>query len=146
MAGDANLGVQSSAVQAHLELMQGTVTRAAENSRTCKLWCVTLVSATLVLVARTERPEYALVALLPAMLFFILDTYYLALERGFRRSYREFVEDLHDGKLLVSDLYFIVPSGSVAKQFLASLLSFSIWPFYPTLIAMILIVWCVLGL
>ena len=54
----------------------------AENSRSCKVWCVTLVSAVLVLVARTEKPEYALIALIPAVLFLILDTYYLALERA----------------------------------------------------------------
>ena len=143
MVSSGNLDVESSAVRAHLALVQGAITRTAENSRSCKLWCITLVSATLVLVARTEKPEYALIALIPAVLFLILDTYYLALEREFRRSYRTFVETLHCGELEPSDLYIIAPAGSVAKQFMACLLSFSIWPFYPTLVVMILVVWCV---
>ena len=42
---------ESSAVQSHLNIMQGVINRMAENSRSCKVWCVTLVAATLVLVA-----------------------------------------------------------------------------------------------
>ena len=53
MTESANYGVESSAVQKHLEIMQGVIQRMAENSRSCKVWCVTLVAATLVLVART---------------------------------------------------------------------------------------------
>ena len=45
-----------SSVQAHLTIMQGVIQRMAENSRSCKVWCVTLVSATLVLIARTGEP------------------------------------------------------------------------------------------
>ena len=47
------LNEESSAVQSHLTIMQGVINRMAENSRSCKVWCVTLVAATLVLVART---------------------------------------------------------------------------------------------
>ena len=144
MASRGNLDVESSAVRAHLTLMQGAITRTAENSRSCKLWCITLVSATLVLVARTEKPEYALIALIPAVLFLILDTYYLALERAFRYSYRTFVDELHKGELEPDYLYVIAPSGSIPRRFMESLLAFSIWPFYPTLIVMILVVWCVI--
>ena len=55
----------------------------SENSRSCKVWCITLVSAVLVLVVRTEDIEYAFIALVPAGLLLILDAYYLALERAF---------------------------------------------------------------
>ena len=51
----SELNHESSAVQKHLEIMQGVINRMAENSRSCKVWCVTLVAATLVLVARTGR-------------------------------------------------------------------------------------------
>ena len=124
--------------------MQGVITRMAENSRACKVWCVTLVSAVLVLVARTERPEYALIALVPTLPFLILDTYYLALERAFRESYNGFVGKLGGG-LPPADLYRVAPSGSAPGHFAASLRSFSIWPFYTTLSVMILIVWWALG-
>ena len=132
---------ESPAVQKHLEIMQGVITRMAENSRSCKVWCVTLVSAVLVLVARTEKPDYALIALVPAVLFLILDAYYLALERAFRESYDAFVRKLHEGVLASEDLYRVAPSGSVAGHAMASLKSFSIWPFYPTLVLMIVLGW-----
>ena len=68
MAQEPALNHNSAAVQKHLEMVQGVIARMAENSRACKLWCVTLVSAVLVLVARTEKPDYALIALIPAVL------------------------------------------------------------------------------
>ena len=95
----------------------------AENSRSCKVWCVTLVSAVLVLVARTETPEYALIALIPAVLFLILDTYYLALERTFRESYNAFVRQVGEGSLTPADLYQVKQGGSIPKVFMASLFS-----------------------
>ena len=121
--------------------MQGVITRMAENSRSCKLWCVTLVSAVLVLVARTENPEYALIALIPAVLLLVLDTYYLALERAFRESYDAFVRKLHEGVLTSADPYSVAPSGSIMGHCMASLKSFSIWLFYPTLVLMIVLGW-----
>ena len=117
MAGNQPLDIASSAVQHHLTLLQGIIQRMAENSRSCKLWCITIVAAVLVLVARTERPDYALIALLPAVLFRILDTYYLALERAFRNSYNDFVTKLHSGELQSSDLYKLVSTGSAFRNF-----------------------------
>ena len=141
MAEKSSPNGESSAVQKHLEIVQGVIQRMAENSRSCKVWCVTLVSAVLVLVARTEKPEYALIALIPSVLFLILDTYYLALERGFRASYESFVRKMREAKLTWSDLYSVGPSGSTYGHFASCLISFSIWPFYATLLVMILVVW-----
>ena len=144
MTANQPLNEECSSVQTHLTIMQDVIRRMAENSRSCKVWCITLVSAVLVLVARTEKPDHALIALVPTVLFLVLDTYYLALERVFRRSYTKFVEKLHSGELASSDLYRVVPTGSIPKQFFAILTNprrFSIWSFYPTLIVMILLVW-----
>ena len=144
MAGNAALDPESAAVQHHLTMLQGIITRMAENSRSCKLWCITLVAAVLVLVARTEQPHYALLALLPAVLFLLLDTYYLALERAFRCSYNKFVEKLHGGELQTSDLYKLGPTGSTFGHFRWAFgKSFSILPFYLALALMVVITWAV---
>ncbi len=144
MTGKQPLDIESSAIQHHLTLLQGIIQRMAENSRSCKLWCITIVAAVLVLVARTEQPNYALIALLPAILFLILDTYYLALERAFRNSYNAFVRKLHSGELKSGDLYKLAPTGSIYRLFLDCLKSFSIWPFYPALGIMVGVVWAVM--
>lgn len=135
----------SSAVQAHITIMQEVIRRMAENSRSCKTWCITIASAVLILVVRIEKPCYVLLALIPTVMFLLLDTYYLALERNFRKSYQTFVEKLHEGKPIANELYVVSPTGSIARQFLSSLLSFSIWLFYLTLALMIAAAWYVMS-
>ena len=135
---DAN----SAAVQAHLSIVQGVINRMAANSASCKNWCVVLVAAILVLVARADTTAYAPLALLPTLLFLFLDAYYLALEQVFRNSYNAFVRKLHsDGTVELSDLYVVRPVGTVNKQMLVSLRSTSVWPFYLVLVIAILLVW-----
>ncbi len=131
----------SSSVQAHLTIMQGVVQRMAENSRACKVWCVTLVSAILVLVARTGEPRHALLALAPVALFWLLDAYYLALERALRKSYEAFVSKLHAGNLATADLYRVKPTKMSARLFAACIRSFSVWLFYVVLLVTIVLAW-----
>ena len=138
------LDEQSTGVRTHLELMQGVIERMATNSRSCKVWCVTLAAAVLVLVARTGEAQHALIALVPTALFLVLDSYYLALEEAFIASYNSFVTKLHEGGLASSDLYAISRTGSVPWLTLRSLLSFSIWPFYALMVATILLAWQVI--
>ena len=145
MTANPPLNSESSAVQHHLTLLQGIIQRMAENSRSCKLWCITIVAAVLVLVARTEQPNYALIALLPAGLFLLLDTYYLALERAFRNSYNDFVGKLHRGELQPADLYRLAPTGSIPHIFCRVFFtSFPILPFYAGLVIMIVVVWAIM--
>ena len=142
MADDGSFDAESSAVQTHLTIMQGTVQRMADNSRYCKVWCVTLVAAILVLVARTGRAEHALIALIPTALFYLLDAYYLMLERRFRTSYNAFVEKVHAGQVFTSDLYTVAPHGSAAREFAWSMFrSFSVLPFYVALVGTVLLAW-----
>ena len=142
MAESANYGVESSAVQKHLEIVQGVISRMAENSRSCKVWCITLVAATLVLVARTGKADHALIALAPTALFYVLDAYYLMLERRFRKSYSNFVGKVHVGEVCVSDLYAVTPEGAVAPGLLwAMFRSFSVLPFYFFVVVTILLAW-----
>jgi mannose/fructose/N-acetylgalactosamine-specific phosphotransferase system component IIC len=129
----------SPAVQSHLTILQTVIQRMASNSSSSKTWCVTLVSAILVIIADKGKPQYALIAAIPVVLFLILDAYYLTLERGFRKSYNSFIQKLHHQELKIDDLFVVVPEGNQYKIFLFSLVSFSIWPFYITLFAMILI-------
>ena len=136
-----HLDVESSAVQAHLKIMLDLIKRTAENSRSCKVWCVTIVSGTLVLVSRTETSSHALLALAPTILFLILDTYYLALEHGFRKSYGTFVARLHAGRLYSDSLYSVTQCGSIYRRLVSSFLSFSVWPFYMCVGATVFLAW-----
>ena len=142
MSNGPTLTAASKEVIAHLSMTQGVITRMAENSRSCKVWCVTLVAATLVLVARTGEPRHALIALLPTVLFLVLDSYYLALERAFIASQNAFVAKLHKGELSLTDVYRVEATGMgwrlVGQRLLGSV---SVLPFYVPVTATVLVSW-----
>lgn len=133
------LSEESVAVQAHLQMLQAVIQRMASNSTSCKAWCITIVSAILVLIADKGRPELAWLALLPSTSFLALDAYYLALEKAFRSSYNAFVKKLHDGRIHVDDLYAVVPKGGMSRHQVEALKSFSVWGFYFTLVALVVL-------
>lgn len=139
------LNIESPAVALHINVQQSVIQRMASNSAACKTWCVTIVSAILIFVADKGKPNFTLIAGVPAVLFLILDAYYLALERGFRESYNIFVKKLHLGKVDRADMFLVSPALPLPKTFVYSLLSFSIWPFYLTLGAMIIMTRCVVS-
>ena len=145
MQGDATptpLDEESGAVQKHLEIVQGVISRMAENSRSCKVWNITLVAAVLVLVARTGKPEHALIALAPTALFYLQDAYYRMLERRFRKSYNSFVGKVHAGEVRTADLYAVIPEGSAPREMIWSMFrSLAVWPFYAVIVATVLLAW-----
>lgn len=71
----------------HLELIQGVINRMASNSFRLKEWGVVLVSAILILAAREDSGEVALIGLVPVLVFWGLDAYFLRQERLYRALY-----------------------------------------------------------
>lgn len=131
----------SPSVQTHLGILQGVIERMAGNSAQAKAWCVTLVSAILVVVANNNKASYAFIALVPTILFAALDVYYLALEKGFRNAYTQFVANLHHGITTTDDLFAVAPIGSASKLQWKAIKSFSVWGFYVGLAVLILLVY-----
>jgi len=127
------------AVQSHLSIMQNVIQRMASNSSQSKAWCIALVSAILVLAAKSKT-EYAWITIFPITLFLILDIYYLSLEKGFRNSYNDFIQKLHSNQLEQDDFFVVKPKGGVVKLFFKSIISFSVWPFYLIIVGMIYII------
>jgi hypothetical protein len=90
----------------------------AGNSFIAKGWGVTLNTAILAFSIKSSEPFLALIALLPLALFWLLDAYYLALERKFRDLYIAAVP------LYVANQHasFSMSPGSIKPWFLISLL------------------------
>jgi hypothetical protein len=128
----------SPSVQAHLVILQRVIERMGSNSTSSKAWCITLVSAILVIVAEKGKFNLGLLALIPTVLFLALDTYYLSLEKGFRNSYNSFINKLHKGLLAPEDLYAVVPQGEKSERIIESLKSFSVWGFYGSISLLVL--------
>jgi len=133
---------ESGAVQGYLSTLQGVIGRMASNSASCKTWCVSLVSALLVVVVDRHRPDLLPLAGVPILMFVVLDAYYLALERVFRGTYKTVVEKVADGTATEADLFAIEPgadAGKKASEIFPAMGSFAIWPFYGFLVALTLL-------
>lgn len=77
------------ALHKHLDFIQLTITRMAANSFLLKGWTVTLVAAILAFVSKDGKPMAGLIGLVPAIVFWILDAFYLKQERAYRDLYNE---------------------------------------------------------
>jgi hypothetical protein len=69
----------------YLDMLQSVISRMASNQFTIRTWSIGLGTAVMGYVAaKDQHPTAAMLALLPASVFWLLDGYYLALERKFR--------------------------------------------------------------
>jgi hypothetical protein len=143
---DTGLDINSPAVQNYLTILQGVVSRMAGNSANCKTWCVSIVSAILVLIADKGKPDYAFIALIPVALFCLLDAYYLAQERAFREIYKEFVGKLVVDNATVEDLFSLrsMQGFHVAQATCDAITSFAVYPFYGILAGTLTVARCFL--
>lgn len=130
MENPITISPESQAILKHIDMYQGIINRMAANSLECKKWAIGLVSAILVLVAEKGVTQAAALTVVPAVLFWFLDAYYLALEKQFRAAYGTFIKNLHSGALQPSELYKVHTTGKLPQTFLDSLLSWAVWPFY----------------
>ncbi|OYQ79404.1 hypothetical protein B9T19_06425 [Ignatzschineria sp. F8392] len=102
------LHIESKAIQTHLGFLQDIISRLSDKSSTCKNWCITLTSAFILLSLRLENgSKYMFLSCIPIVVFFLLDSYYLYLERCFKKIYDSFVRKLHKGELKKDDIYLI---------------------------------------
>lgn len=74
---------------AHLTMLQGVITRMGANSFTLKALAATFGSAAVAVMATVETPSpyYAVAAVVPMIIFWLMDAQYLRLERAYRKLY-----------------------------------------------------------
>jgi len=113
----------------HLEMIQTIISRMAHNSFTLKGWAVTLTAALLVLASdRGTMTAAACLYCIPAVVFWMLDAYYLALERRFRGLY----ERARLGRIDLFSMEVAESDGSISS----AARSLGVWPLYGTLLVM----------
>ncbi len=71
----------------HLEIIENVINRMATNCFTLKGWAVTLVAGVFTLASKDTDKIYFLIAYIPIILFWGLDSYYLLQERLYRDLY-----------------------------------------------------------
>lgn len=122
------------AVQAHIAMLQGIINRMAGNSANCKNWTITLVAAMLVLLVDKEMQlPNARLCLIPVGLFYLLDCYYLGLERMTIDIQEDFLDKLTKDEVYVDQLYKVGTLGDRYAQLcntIKAICSPSTTPFY----------------
>jgi hypothetical protein len=89
----------------YLDLLQDAINRMAANSFLLKGWSVTLGTTVLGFSVKEENWMLALFAVIPVLSFWLLDAYYLGLERLFRELWKKAVKaeveifEMNPGKL-----------------------------------------------
>ncbi|MDM8533916.1 hypothetical protein QUF55_04335 [Clostridiaceae bacterium HSG29] len=86
----------------HLEFLQVNISRMNQCSFQLKGWSITIISALLAIYASSINDAgqgnamYIFIAIIPAIIFWFLDSYYLKQERKFRGIY----DDIIDKKMI----------------------------------------------
>lgn len=123
-------------VVAYLEFLQNVISRMGGNSANIKaLIAVVYTIFITILIAVKELKGYWWVGLIIALVGMIMDTYYLAFERMYRKKYNNFVKRLNDGQIDEKEIYNINPKSTDLKYevfavMLEAVKSFSVIGFY----------------
>mgnify|MGYP006911728038 FL=1 len=131
----------------HLEFIQATITRMNQNSFQIKGWMITIISALLALYASSENTIYIFIAIVPAIVFWFLDAYYLQQERKFRGVYNDVAGlSSEDSRLEIKDFEMPIQKYQCGKYcYFNVLFSKTIFPLYGIVIAGLVIAYILLN-
>ena len=78
----------------HIDIIQSTISRMAQNSFIVKGWAVTILIGLFVFLQKNESKSNLFIYITPILFFWVLDSYYLWQERLFRKLYNKIIDDL----------------------------------------------------
>jgi len=121
----------------HLEMIQAIITRMASNSFMLKGWAVTVVAATFVLSSKDSIAWFVVVAAIPVIMFWLLDSFYFNREKRYRVLYKRTAMSNEPDLTYSLD----IPDSSKAEKtcFLQAMFNITEWVFYVCLILSIIV-------
>lgn len=131
----------------HLDFIQSNITRMNNCSIQMKGWAITIIAALLAVYAATindcgiGKNVFIFIAIVPAALFFFLDSYYLQQERKFRAVYND-VAELNKNGPKIEVLPFEIPLNKYKGwkySIFKAMLSWTEIPLYGTIIVGLII-------
>lgn len=78
--------------RSHLEFIQGVINRLSSNTFLFKGWSITIIGAVFTAMIATNNNDFLWLILGIVLMFWVIDAYYLMLERGYRRLYKQVAE------------------------------------------------------
>ena len=126
----------------HLQMIQSIIDRMGKNSFSLKGWSVGIMIAIYAFAGQNYN-KAVIVTLIPLIIFWILDSYYLMLERKYRRLYDD-VRNKDNAKIDF-DMNFnniSLKMNEIKKfEFIRNIFSKTIWPFYVACIMVTIIIY-----
>lgn len=119
----------------YLDILQNTITRMAENSAKIKNWFIISTGGLLSIFFTQDIQDENLlwVAVIITILFYFSDTFYLMLEKSFRKKFENFINDPNT-KLFDMN----IKEYKNFKTFWKAFKSFSMIPYWMSIIVIIL--------
>ena len=136
-------------VSTYLGFLQNVITRMGGNSANIKaLIAVVYTIFVTILIAIQELKRYWWIGLIISFVGTIMDAYYLAFERMYRKKYNNFIKELNEGQIDEKEIYNMNPKNTDLKyEVLANMLdaikSFSIIGFYILFIGITIVLKCI---
>lgn len=123
----------------YLEMIQGVVTRMESNSFFLKGGTVTLAAGVLALSSAGIHKKYVFIAFVAIVVFWVLDSYYLSLQRKYRRLFN-YIRVEESAQIDFDMNYHKADRWTMGEQrtsFLWCWLSLTEWPFYAVIAAIV---------
>jgi len=116
--------------QTHINTLQGIINRHANYSLNCKTWCITIIAAMSVLLYEERQNINIIIPIFPIIIFYLLDCFYLGLERLFKDIYNEFIQNLQTDSKISKDIIINTNGRCKINYFFKGFISFSTTPIY----------------
>jgi len=116
----------------HLEFIQNIITRMNANSFAIKNWTIVVITALIYLYVQStdKKSIYIIVAIMPTILFWFLDSYYLWMETKYRMMYDDIVKNGYNEEFKP----YTMPFKQYKYSFFKVFISKTILPLYLTLL------------
>ena len=122
----------------HIDIVQSTISRMAQNSFAIKGWTITILVGLFVFLQNDEFRNNIFIYLITIIFFWLLDSYYLWQERLFRKLYNDIIDNVTEE----SDLSMNVTQYKNIVKFYSSLFSVSEIVIYLPLLLIVLLLSC----
>lgn len=123
----------------HLEMIMSVIERMGNNSFLIKGWSITLVSAIFVVAIESQDDRFVFWTLFPAILFWLLDAFYMRQERLLRALYNH-IREINAKKIDFSMDTTQITNGSIPSKgtgYFHAVFSRTLFPFHGGLVAAI---------
>jgi len=131
-------------VQHNISYLESIINRMASNSANCKNWLLAIIAAGAALQPTANAiTDKVLFALIPTILFCILDSYYLGMEKCFRDIMSSFVNEARKSGNGYEALLYIFEKRTVCDDIFSvfkGFFSIATWPMYVVIVVVILLI------